>query len=127
MTSWQNEGFSGELFKLMGAFLPPPPPGIEPPPLWGVEEHVREMFATTGARPSIAREIVEFEFASVEEAVRIWTEEFGPFVIARTVLEPQGRWDEFQDAFADLVQRFNRATDGSACVESAYFVITIDR
>jgi ubiquinone/menaquinone biosynthesis C-methylase UbiE len=38
MTTWVNDGFAGELFTLTGSFLPPPPPGVQPPSLWGVEK-----------------------------------------------------------------------------------------
>ena len=34
--------------------------------------------------------------------------------MARSVLEPQGRWDEFVTAYRDLVTRFNPAEDGGA-------------
>ena len=114
MTTWIDDGFIGELFKLTGRFLPPPPPGVQPPPLWGVEAHVREMFAAAGASPSIALEAAGWEFASVGEAVREYADHFGPFVMARSVLEPQGRWREFLLAFEDLVGRFNSAGDGRA-------------
>ncbi len=127
MTTWVNDGFAGELFKLTGSFMPPPPPGVEPPPLWGVPEHIEEVFAAVGVKPAIAREAVTFEFPSVEEAVERYAADFGPFVMARTMLEPQGRWDEFLGAFGDLIRRFNPASDGSAQIRSEYFVITVDR
>jgi SAM-dependent methyltransferase len=126
MTTWVNDGFAGELFKLTGSFLPPPP-DVQPPPLWGVEEHIVEMFGAAGATPTVSRESVDFEFASPEEAVRQHGEDLGPFVAARQVLEPQGRWDEFIDAFADVVRRFNSAVDGSASIRSEYYLITVER
>jgi hypothetical protein len=52
---------------------------------------------------------------------------FGPFVTARTMLEPQGRWPEFVQAFAELIRRFNLATDGTARIQGEYLLITIDR
>lgn len=127
MTTWVNDGFIGEMFKLTGSFMPPAPPGVEPPPLWGVPEHIEEAFAAAGVKPAIASETVTFEFPSVEEAVERYAADFGPFVAARTVLEPQRRWDEFLGAFGDLVRRFNPASDGSAQIPSKYFVITVDR
>jgi RNA polymerase sigma-70 factor, ECF subfamily len=127
MVTWANAGFAGELFKLTGAFLPPPPPGVQPPPLWGVDEHITEVFGAAGVTPAIERETVDFDFASVEDAVRHYGDDFGPFVMARGVLEPQGRWDEFLAAFADLVTRFNTAEDGSALIRSEYLVITVER
>lgn len=125
MTTWVNDGYAGEMFTLSGTFMPPPPPGVQPPPLWGVDEHVTEMFEAAGATPSIARETVEFVFDSEEEAVAEYTGSFGPFVTARKVLEPQGRWDEFVAAFAEVVTRFNTADDGTARIPSEYFVITV--
>jgi SAM-dependent methyltransferase len=134
MTTWVNDGFAGELFKLTGSFMPPPPPGVQPPPLWGVEEHVREAFAAAAAAAAAAdastaieRETVDFDFPSIEDAVQRYAEDFGPFVIARGVLEPQDRWVEFLHAFADLIRRFNLASDGTAKIRSDYFVIRIER
>jgi SAM-dependent methyltransferase len=127
MTTWVNDGFAGELFKLTGAFMPPPPPGVQPPPLWGTPDHIEQMFAAADARPSVTTEHVVFEFPSVDAAVKSYTEEFGPFVMARRVLEPQGRWDEFVSAFSELVRRFDIASDGTTAIDSSYFVITVNR
>jgi SAM-dependent methyltransferase len=127
MTTWVNDGFAGELFKLTGSFMPPAPPGVQPPPLWGVEEHVEEAFAAADASATIERETVDFDFPSVEDAVQRYATDFGPFVIARSVLEPQDRWVEFLQAFADLVRRFNPTSDGTAKIRSDYFVIRVER
>jgi hypothetical protein len=87
--------------------MPPLPPGVQSPPLWGVPEHIEEIFTAAGAKPAIAR--------------------VGPFVIARQVLEPQQRWAEFLGVFGDLIRWFNQAPDGSAQIRSDYFLITVDR
>ena len=127
MTTWVTHGYAGEIFKLTGSFLPPPPAGVQPPPLWGVESHVEEVFAAAGATPSIAHETLEVQFESETAAVEEYTTNFGPFVTARTVLEPQGRWSEFVQAFTDLVRSFNVALDGTVRISSDYFLITVDR
>src|ERR671910_2198277 len=41
LLSWTPEGQIGALFRTMGPFAPPPPPGAQPAPLWGSEEHLR--------------------------------------------------------------------------------------
>ena len=38
--SWTPEGFIGQMFATMKPFVPAPPPGVSPPPLWGSENHV---------------------------------------------------------------------------------------
>jgi SAM-dependent methyltransferase len=127
MTTWANEGYAAGLFKLNGAFLPPPPAGVQPPPLWGVESHVEEVFAAAGATPGIAHETLDVQFESETAAVDEYTSNFGPFVTASTVLEPQGRWPEFVQAFTDLVRSFNVAVDGTVRISSEYFLITVER
>jgi SAM-dependent methyltransferase len=127
MTTWTSEGFIGELFKQSGAFMPPPPPGVQPPVLWGVEAHIDETFGATGVTPHIDRETVDLLFPTIDATLRRYVEDFGPFVVARAALEPQGRWDEFLAAFSDLVQRFNKSTDGSVRISAEYLLITVDR
>jgi SAM-dependent methyltransferase len=127
MSTWIDDGFVGELFKLTASFMPPAPAGLQPPSLWGEEAHVVEMFGTAGVSASLTRETVDFDFTSIEDAVQRYAEDFGPFVIARAVLEPQGRWEEFLEAFSELVRRFNLTRDGTARIRSDYFVITVER
>ncbi len=40
LVSWTPEGFIGRMFATMKPYVPAPPPGVQPPPLWGDEEHV---------------------------------------------------------------------------------------
>jgi len=127
MTTWVNDGFVGELFTLTGSFMPAPPAGVQPPPRWGVESHINDVFGAVGVTPSIERQIVDFDFESVDDAVEQYAENFGPFVSAHAALEPGGRWEEFIAAFRDLVARFNSAEDGTASIRSDYFVVLIQR
>ena len=83
MTTWVDDGFVGELFSLTASFLAPTPPGVQPPPLWGVERHINDVFAAVGVAPSITRETVDFNFDSVDHAVDQYATNFGPFVSAR--------------------------------------------
>jgi SAM-dependent methyltransferase len=126
MTTWVNDGFVGELFTLTGSFMPAPPPGAQPPPLWGVEGHISDVFGAVGAEPSIDRQIIDIEFASIDDAVERYARDFGPFVTARAALEPQGRWNAFIAAFRELVARFNLADDDTCRIRSDYFVVLIN-
>jgi hypothetical protein len=60
LLSWTPEGMIAALFRTMGPFMPKPPPGAKPAPLWGSEDHVRELF---GDRPDHHR---------VPEGPRLW-------------------------------------------------------
>jgi hypothetical protein len=83
--------------------------------------------ALSNASATIERETVDLRLPSVEEAVQRYAKDFGPFVIARGVLEPQDRWVGFLQVFADLIRRFNPASDGTAKIRSDYFVIRVER
>jgi SAM-dependent methyltransferase len=41
-STWPPELFIGRMFALVGRYLPPPPPGVAPPTLWGDPNVVRE-------------------------------------------------------------------------------------
>ncbi len=41
VVSWTPEGAIGQLFAAMKPHVAPPPAGVQPPPLWGDEDHVR--------------------------------------------------------------------------------------
>ena len=41
--SWTPEGFIGQMFATMKPYVPAPPPGVQPPPLWGNENHIHAL------------------------------------------------------------------------------------
>lgn len=43
LISWTPEGHIGQLWATMKPYAAPSPPGAQPPPLWGNEEHVRSL------------------------------------------------------------------------------------
>jgi SAM-dependent methyltransferase len=46
LLSWTPEGFIGQMFATMKPYAPPPPAGVQPPPLWGSEDHVRGLLVS---------------------------------------------------------------------------------
>jgi ubiquinone/menaquinone biosynthesis C-methylase UbiE len=94
VTAWAPDGAMGEFFHTIGGHLPPPPAGAQPPLLWGSEDHVRELFADTAVDLSFDRESVDPpNVSSIDEEVEYMTTKFGPLIMARRMLEPQGRWE----------------------------------
>jgi SAM-dependent methyltransferase len=64
LLSWTPEGMIGGLFRTMGPFVPAPPPGAQPPPLWGSEEHVNELFGDRVDWGTLERDILEVRHSS---------------------------------------------------------------
>jgi len=105
VTAWTPGGEIGKLFRTLGAYMPPPPPFAQPPLLWGTEDHVRELFEGTGVELAFAYETVAFdEFGSIEEEIEFTVAKFGPMIMARRMLEPQGRWDALLDDMRSVLE-----------------------
>jgi ubiquinone/menaquinone biosynthesis C-methylase UbiE len=124
MTTWDHEGMNGQMFATCAPFMPPPPEGAEPPPLWGVEEHVRECFAPTGREVTIERHVAPTpEFESVDAYTDWMLAVLGPVALARPGIEAAGRWEELRAAVRANFERFNEADDGSFRASPRYFRI----
>jgi SAM-dependent methyltransferase len=126
VAAWTPEGATGEMFKTVGAHMPPPPPELRPPMMWGNEQHVRDLFAPSGATLEFHRRMVTFLADSGPEWVEYSERVLGPLVLAREALEPQGKWDALHEDLMRLYERQNEATDGTMRVESEY-LITVAR
>lgn len=116
LCNWTPEGFiGGRFFPTVAKYMPPPPDFAQPPPLWGSEEHVRELFDGTGMGLNFSRDVVRWEFDSGEQALEEHSEKFGPLVMAKAALEPQGRWEPLRE---DLLGLF-----GDGRYEGEYLIV----
>ena len=122
LCNWTPRGFIGQFFKTIGPRMPKPPAGASPPPLWGDEDHVRELFAGTGVELEFESRSVVFEHESPAAFVDYMAECYGPLLKAREHLEPQGRWDELYSDLVALCERSNLAAD-SFMTPSEYLVV----
>ena len=121
--NWTLDGMVGQLFDLMASYMPPPPDFASPPALWGDEAHVRRLFDGLGVELTFERRVVEVSFESPEAYVSHFEEWFGPTIMAKRALEPQGKWPELREQYVALVDQF--FWDGAAHQE--YFAIAGDR
>jgi SAM-dependent methyltransferase len=122
VAAWTPEGTNGQMFRTVASHMPPPPPELKPPSLWGDEEHIRSLFEPLGVELEFERGQVEFGDESVEKWLAYGEEKLGPMVMARAALEPQGKYAALRSDLAALYERENKATDGSFLVEPEYLV-----
>lgn len=123
MLNWTPEGMIGSLFRLMGPFAPAPPPGAQPPPLWGSEEHVRELFGDRVELQTLLREdltITAFEQAS--DYGEHFKARYGPTIVARGNAKREGRAQEFDAALDAFCEEWNRGGEGAARFEKEYLL-----
>ncbi|GAA3384770.1 class I SAM-dependent methyltransferase [Cryptosporangium minutisporangium] len=83
LISWTPEGFVGQLFAAMKPYVAPPPPGAQPPPLWGSEAHLSTLFGDRVRGVATRRQNVLVEgFATGAEFRDYWKEIYGPTIAA---------------------------------------------
>jgi len=122
LVSWTPEGLIGELFTVMGRYMPVPPSYASPPPLWGSEPYVRGLFANAGIELEFARGRNPWRFHSAEEFVSFMETNYGPTLKARERLSREGRWKELREEIRAMAERYNEATDGGLLMHAEYMV-----
>jgi SAM-dependent methyltransferase len=122
LVNWTPEGQIGELFKIIGRYMPAPPDYASPPPLWGSEQHVRDLFAGTDVELEFSRGHNPWRFDSAEHYVAFFETHYGPTLKARERLTAEGRWEQCRDEILAMAERRNEAIDGSLLMHSEYLV-----
>ena len=122
VAAWTPEGINGQMFKTVASHMPPPPPELKPPALWGNEEHMRSLLEPQSVALEFERAVVDFEDESIDAWLAYGEEKLGPMVMARAVLEPQGKWDALRADLRSLYERENLNDDGSFRVAPEYLV-----
>jgi SAM-dependent methyltransferase len=123
LLSWTPEGMIGALFRTMGPFMPAPPPGASPAPLWGSEDHLRELFGDRVEFETLERELLDITaFEHPNDYGEHFKGLYGPTIAARANAVKEGREDEFDQALRDFCEEWNRGSDDDARFEKEYLV-----
>jgi len=123
LLSWTAEGMLGALFGTMKPYAPAPPPGAQPPPLWGGEEHLRGLLGERVELHTLEREVLEITaFRRPQEYAEHFKAYYGPTIATRANAEREGRAGEFDDALRTFCDEWNRGTADEARFEKEYLV-----
>ena len=125
LANWTPEGFIGQVFKTLGRRLPPPP-GVQPPSLWGVESHLRGLFGNRAASIAATRKIFNFRYRSAAHFIDVFRTWYGPVHKAFLALSAADQ-SALENDLTQLLNGLNRAGPGSLVVPSEYLEIVITR
>ncbi len=120
-TNWTPDGFVGEMFKILGRHLPPPP-GARSPALWGTRERLAQLFGGSATIDAKARHFV-FRYRSADHFLHVFNAYYGPVLKAFDALDPAGQQSLRRDLL--VISGMNRATDGTMVVPGEYLEILI--
>jgi ubiquinone/menaquinone biosynthesis C-methylase UbiE len=125
LANWTPDGFVGQMFKVVGAHVPPPA-GLRGPALWGTEPRLAELFGAESRELRSERREFTFRYRSTAHWLEVFRSWYGPVHRAFAALAPEGQAALAADLRA-LVARFNVARDGTMVVPSAYLEAVITR
>jgi ubiquinone/menaquinone biosynthesis C-methylase UbiE len=121
LAGWTPDGAVGDMFATVAGLLGTPPADAgPPPPLWGTEDHVRELLEAHVAELRFERHAVAFHEPTLEGYADFMLESFGPLLQARETLAE--RADELRPALVEMLGRWNQATDGTMRYDAEYLV-----
>jgi SAM-dependent methyltransferase len=123
LLSWTPEGLVGTLFRTMGPFMPTPPPGAQPPPLWGSEQHIAELFGERVDFGLLKRDVLEVTaFEHPRDFGEHFKARYGPTIAARANAAKTGREAELDAALDELCDEWNLGTLDNARFEMEYLL-----
>lgn len=123
LLSWTPEGMVGSLLRTIGPFAPPPPAGAQPPPLWGNEAHLAELFGADldfGAQKRDVLEVTAFEHP--RDFGEHFKARYGPTIVAQATARRNGRDEELEAALDRFCDEWDRGTPGRARFELEYLL-----
>jgi SAM-dependent methyltransferase len=124
MLNWTPEGMIGALFRTMKPFAPPPPPGAQPAPLWGSEDHVRGLFGDRLELTTLERDMLHITaFKRPWDYAQHFLDKYGPTIAAMKNARANGQEQELLDALRAFCDEWNRGTADEARFEQEYLVV----
>jgi ubiquinone/menaquinone biosynthesis C-methylase UbiE len=125
LANWTPEGFVGQMFKTLGRHLPPPAIA-QPPSNWGTEAWLHEHFDDHDFVVQVTRREFKFRYRSAAHFIDIFRHWYGPVHKAFAALPPESG-QALESDLADLLNRMNRAGEGSLVVPSEYLEVVISK
>jgi ubiquinone/menaquinone biosynthesis C-methylase UbiE len=125
LANWTPDGFVGELFRVIGRFVPPPA-GLVSPAAWGTETRLVELFGPYASELRAVRKQFVFRYLSAEHWVEDFRRFYGPVHLAFEALDEWGR-RELHEALLDLLERGNRGGRDALVVPADYLEVVIRR
>lgn len=120
MVNWTPQGMVGHMFKEIGRHLPPPP-NVEPPPLWGDEETVKERFGDGVSSLTLTKKhypLWTYPFG-VPEVVQFFFDYYGPTEKGYESLDDKGR-ESLREGLERVFSEYNTSTDGTTDFAAEY-------
>ncbi len=125
MANWVPDGGVGKMFMTVAKHAPPPP-GVQPPLLWGTEERLRELFGDGVSDLHIERRATRQAFRSVDHWLDFFRTYFGPTKVAFERVGPEGE-EALEADLRAYLKESNTAGDRALVLEPEYLEVVATR
>lgn len=125
LANWTPDGFIGRVFKTLGRQLPPPA-GVQPPSLWGVEAHLHTLFDGQAAAIAVTPRVFNFRYRSAAHFIDVFRTWYGPIHKAFAAL-PTDKAAVLEHELTELLDGLNKAGRDSLVVPSEYLEVVVTR
>ncbi len=125
LANWTPDSFIGQVFKMIGKYIPPAP-GVKSPALWGTKARLEELFGVTARHIRADDRQFNFRYRSPAHWVEVFRTYYGPMTRAFGALDA-GNQVAFSRDLLTLIDNRNRAHDGTLVLPSEYLEVVIER
>jgi SAM-dependent methyltransferase len=125
LANWTPDGLIGQLFKILGRHLPPPP-GAPSPAQWGVEDHLEALFGEQAASIAVVKRQFNFRYRSPAHFIEVFRTWYGPMHKAFLALPPEGA-EALERDITDLLTKANVTGPWSLTAPSDYLEVVITK
>jgi ubiquinone/menaquinone biosynthesis C-methylase UbiE len=126
LANWTPDSATGEQFRVLAHYLPPPP-DLKPAVLWGTEERLRELFGDHITALQITPRSFLFRYRSAQHWLEFFRTYLGPIRTAFEALDG-ARQDQLARDLLDVMHRYNRSGDETLVAPNDYLeVVAIKR
>jgi SAM-dependent methyltransferase len=125
LANWTPDSFIGQLFKMIGKYIPPAP-GVKSPALWGTKARLEELFGKIAQEiRATGREFV-FRYHSPMHWIDVFRTYYGPMNRTFGALDAQ-KQAAFSHELLALMENRNRSGDRTLVLPSEYLEVVIER
>jgi ubiquinone/menaquinone biosynthesis C-methylase UbiE len=125
LANWTPDSFIGQLFKLIGQYIPPAP-GVKSPALWGTEATIEELFGKTAREIRITSREFVFRYRSAAHWIEVFRTYYGPMNKTFSALDA-AKQAGFTEQLLALIETRNRSGDRTVVLPSEYLEVVIER
>ena len=123
LANWTPRSFIGQLFKVVGRHVPPPP-ALTPPAQWGTEDYLEHLFRTSASDIRTTHRDFVFRYRSAEHWIDVFRSWYGPVHKAFAALPAEGQ-PRLERDLIDLIKQFNTSGDSTVVIPAEYAEVVI--